>query len=177
MNEYQKKLKQLLIASPLTTGFYKPSKNIQTIDHAAIFVDGKPVYLSGYADCEDSIREANQLADAEMFRIGLELAGITGEISHGIVHGRDINWEPEYSAIVTSESGVFEAGEGKGILVGINLTQKEPLSVLICVNDSLARILNPNAPTLDNGKDLALLARIYSKERSGGKDDQTTFKF
>ncbi|USD59078.1 hypothetical protein J4N45_11100 [Vibrio sp. SCSIO 43140] len=161
LNAYQTQLKQLLVKSTITTGSYSPSAFVKTCKHMAVLVDGKPVYLAGEADCEVSTREAKMLAASEIFKLGLSSIGLTGELSHGPVSGSDINWKSSHNAIVRSETGVFEDGQSLGELIGINLTESEPLGVLMCVNNSLAKILDPECPELDNGCDLSLLASIH----------------
>lgn len=160
MTAYQNKLQELLILSTLTPGYCIPSEHLKIGKHAAVFVDKVPVYLSGYADDSESMEHAARLAQCEMLALGLRHCGFTGKITHGTVLGRDIVWEPKYTAIVESDIGIFEKGNTYGVLVGVNLTQSMPLSVLMCVNDSIARILSPNCPPLDNGVDLSLLAGI-----------------
>ncbi len=159
MNEYQAKLKELLVKSTITTGSYTPSEFVRNAEHIAVLIDGKPVYLAGESDCDVSINEAKQLANNEMYKLGLSKIGLTGELSYGIVSGSDIDWQGSHNAIVKSDSGVFEDGQGVGELIGINLTENQSLGVLMCVNDSLARILDPQCPELDNGHNLSFLAQ------------------
>lgn len=161
MNLYQDKLKELLINSTLTTGFYEPSSFVKTSDHMAVMLDGLPIYLAGESDCAISEAEAKQIARNGLFKLGLEKIGLFGELSYGVVAGSSIKWKEKHSAIVRSESGCFEDGKGMGKLVGINLTESEPLAVLMCVNDCLAKILDPNCPTLDNGSSLSFLAKNH----------------
>ncbi|USD35614.1 MULTISPECIES: hypothetical protein [Vibrio] len=159
MNEYQAKLKELLVKSTITTGPYTPSEFVKNTDHIAVLINGKPVYLAGESDCDASINEAKQLASSEMYKLALSKIGLTGELSYGVISGSDIDWQSSHHAIVKSESGVFEDGQGVGELIGINLTENQSLGVLMCVNDSLARILDPQCPELDNGHNLSFLAQ------------------
>lgn len=166
MTAYQLKLKDLLIRSTLCTGRYTPSEAVKHGTHSAVLVDGVPVYLSGPSEDAMSLHESEQLAQSQMFALALLNIGISGDITHGIVKGVEIDWQVSYSSVVRSEEGQFEDGQGQGELVGINLTQHEPLTVFMCVNDSIARIFDPQCPSLDNGNDLAILAKLdlsYSK--------------
>ena len=158
MNAYQKKIQELLIKSTLTNGNYTPSEFVKTCRHAAVLLNGHPVYLSGPADDAESRAESDQLAMSAMFATGLKSIGLTGELSSGIVDGADIKWMSSYSAVVRSEEGVVEYGDEDGELVGINLTQSLPLTVLMCVNSSIAQILDPECPELDDGHELSRLA-------------------
>ena len=127
MNAYQTQLKELLVKSTITTGFYTPSEFVKNATHIAVLLDGKPVYLAGEADCEVSTNEAKLIADNDMYKLGLSKIGLTGELSYGVVSGSDIEWNDSHNAIVESESGVFEDGQGVGKLIGINLTENQPL--------------------------------------------------
>ncbi len=157
-SSYQNQLSHLLKISTLTFGTYKPSLSVMTSDNAAVLLDNQPIYLSGPADCEFSLNEAAQLACSEMFKIGLNEIGLCGQLSSGIVSGADIKWKESHSAIVRSESGVVEDGQGTGALVGINLTENTAFATLMCINDSIAKILDPECPELDDGHNLSKLA-------------------
>lgn len=152
MNEYQKRLSELLIKSTLTVGHYKPSQSVMTGDHAAVFSNRKPVYLSGPADDALSVSHAEKLAKSATFAHGLKKIGFDGPLSSGVVKGSDIDWQPVYSAVVQSESGIVENGQGEGLLIGINLTQNKGLTTLMCVHTSIAQILDPMCPELDDGQ-------------------------
>lgn len=160
LNSYQDQLKQLLITSTITWGLYKPTSFVRSTDHIAVLLDGKPVYLAGEADCVVSRQQAFKIAMNDMFKIGLSNIGLTGELSYGVVSGASIEWKDSHHAIVKSKQGFLEDGQGVGELIGIDLTDNKSLMVLLCVNDSLAKILDPQCPELDNGRDLAFLAQI-----------------
>ncbi|MGD8116889.1 hypothetical protein [Vibrio sp. TRT 29B02] len=164
MNTYQTQLSHLLKISTLTFGTYKPTLSVMTSDNAAVLLDNQPVYLSGPADCELSLKQAAQLACSEMFKLGLNAIGLHGQLSSGIVAGKDIKWKELHSAIVKSESGVVEDGHGTGALVGINLTENNSFATLMCINDSIAKILDPECPELDDGHKLSQLSAEQKTE-------------
>lgn len=162
MNAYQEQLKQLLIKSTLCTGTYTPTEEVKRGTHAAVLLDGKPVYLSGPADDEESVQHSVKLSKSEMFAIGLKNIGLSGKLTFGTVEGASLEWEQSYSAIVRSECGLFEDGHGRGALVGINLTQNDKLGLLMCINTSISKILDPDCPELDDGHHLAHLAKTQN---------------
>lgn len=159
MNNYQTRLAELLKLSTLTPGFYTPSERVKHGSHAAVFSGDTPIFLTGPSDCEISVSEAFALTRSQMFVIGLENIGITGELTSGVISGESIQWKNSYSSLVRSESGTVEEGDdNNGELIAINLLDRKELTALMCINTSLARIFDENCPELDNGRDLSELA-------------------
>lgn len=159
IKKYQEQLKKLLIKSTLTNGYYSPSQRVKIGGHTGIFSGNKLVFLCGSSTCQHSIYEAVKLTKNETFKQGLSEIGFDGKLTYGFVSGLDIDWKSTYSAIVRSHTGTFESGNATGELVAINMTNIEKLTILMCINDSIAKIFDPYCPELDNGKDLSLLAK------------------
>lgn len=162
MNKYQIRLKELFTKSTLCIGHYKPSEFVKTIKHSAVFINEKPIYLSGLSYDNEAMEQVKQLSTSAPFINALRKMGMNGEISYGAINGSDIDWEQEYLSVADSKTGVFENGSGTCKLIGINLTQSLPLTTFMCINDTVAKILDPKCPKLDNGIDLSNLAKHCS---------------
>jgi hypothetical protein len=157
MNEYLAMLKPLLNASNYNTGVCQPSSYVKNADHMAVLLDGKPIYLTGSGHCDRAQYQARHIASNETFKLGLAVIGLVGDISYGVVSGVDIDWKETHCAIarVRDVSGTDEINE----MVGINLTESEPLGLLMCINESLTAILDHGYESADSELDLHLLRR------------------
>jgi hypothetical protein len=159
---YRSHLMHLLKMSTLTPGKYVPSQAVRDNPSTAVFCDGKPVILCGWVDLPESGRQARDLAESGFLKVALEARGLVGPITHGIVKGSDIEWPEVASAIIAKPSGQVEYEDGgEGEVVAIVLDDPHgALTVALCVNTETARALDPNAPELDDGNKLSLLARM-----------------
>jgi len=157
---YQRELARLLSLSTLTPGEYRPSEDAKRSWHAAVYVGTTPVVLCGPHDDPDSIEQTMALAESGIAATLFRSAGYEDDIWTGIVHGEDIDWNSVESAIVSKPSGQIEHGDGTGPLIAIVLNdERRALAPLLCVMTETARALDPEAPELDNGQFLPMLAR------------------
>ena len=162
MNTYQSQLQALLQASTLTPGAYTPSLNIKAVDHVAVCIGGVPVLLTGPSDDLESVNQAKAFCRSKSFELAKRALGLDGQVTCETVNGNDIQWPKLCEAVVSSNAGEIEAGEDDGDLMTINLSQNRGLTTLLCVNTELARIIDPNAPEMCDGKILPYLAKQSS---------------
>lgn len=165
LSAYQTELARLLKLSTLTPGDYLPSDAAKNTSHAAVFAGDSPVILCGDSDNLASVDQAQALA-ASPFVIHLlnELKPIGG-LSSGIVEGTNVQWQAIESAVVFKLSGKLEFGGESGAFVAVVLNDpSHALTTRLCVTTETARLFDPDAPDLDNGKVLPALASIEDKE-------------
>ncbi|WP_390240900.1 hypothetical protein [Vibrio sp. R78045] len=153
LSPIQESIKRRLILSCVNHGTYTPSDNVKTSLHCALLLDGKPLLLTGYSDCNESINQANQLKESQEFNKMLTQVGLNGELSIDTVNGAELDWKPVHKCLVKSKSGTFEEATGKSeliaILVGEHYQKLISLSGMMCVSTETAQILEPNTPDLN----------------------------
>lgn len=154
---YQVRLQELLQASTLTPARYTPSEAVMTGTHMGVFVGSTPVLLTGPSDDEESIQQAIAFTKSKAFRHLCHGLQLDGDISAKSVRGADIAWPAECDCVSASESGKVESGGDGGPLMVLCPSNQAGLSTLLCVNTELARIIDPKAPELDSGMELAEL--------------------
>ena len=156
---YQIELAGLLERSTLTPGSYTPSQAVKSAFHAAVFVNETPVILCGLNDDPTSIAQAEALAASSHIARLYKAAGLSGPITSGAIAGAQIPWQDSHSAVVSKPAGQVEAGADVGPLVAIVLRDKHAaITTNLCVTTETARILDANAPVLDDGRKLTALA-------------------
>lgn len=157
---YHAELLSLLIASTLTPGSYIPTLPVRQRKHVGVFVGDEPVVLCGPHHDETSVAQANALAASSLAKDSFRAAGHVGQVCTGVISGSRIKWEASMSAIVAKDAGQFEDGTGVGELVAIVLNDPHiALATSLCVTTETARALDPDAPVLDDGYHLGILAR------------------
>lgn len=161
MNEYQKELARLLKLSTLTPGTYSASKAFVASSHEAVFVNGHPVVLCGPVGDPKSMEEATALSVSSAFKHVMRTAGWFVEEIHPGVSVQRINFGDQFAAIVSKESGQTEDGSGDGPLVAVILDSANgaAIATALCVTTETARIFDRDAPELDGGQRLSMLAR------------------
>ncbi len=161
MNEYQKELLRLLNLSTLTPSSYRPSRAVKAATHAAVFVGARALLLTGPSDDLESMTQARSLALSQTLRIALGALGLHGAPEYGTVRGCDIDWQDSHPCVSSSKSGHTERGNEAGDVMTIVLgdSSYEGLTVVLCTVSELARIIDPNAPEMDDGRRLSELAR------------------
>lgn len=157
-SSYHIQLQELLQKSTLTPGVYTPTHQLKNADHWAVIVDRTPVLITGPADDLESAQQANDLAKSRSFRNAVKALDLDGEIYSGVVEGAtDINWPDVCDAVVSSKSGEIAVEGDIDDLMTISLIKHPGLTTFLCINTDLARIIDPNAPELDDGRHLASL--------------------
>lgn len=161
LNEYQKELARLLKLSTLTPANYMPSPAVKSGTHAAVFVNGAPFLITGPADDMKSMTQARLLSESPALLSGLQAMGLFGEPEYGTVKGESIDWQISHSSVASSVGGHVESGNDVGDLMAIVIGDNSgnAFAVLMCINTDLAKIIDPSAPALDDGKCLTGLAR------------------
>lgn len=167
-NAYQAELARLLALSTLTPGSYTPGDHVKTANHMAVFVDEKPVILCGPSDDPASVSQAEALAASPQVQAAFRAAGRSGAIHSGVIAGSHVQWQGAEAAVVSKSSGQVEPGGDDGPLVAIVLNDPtQALTTSLCVNTAIARILDANAPELDDGRKLPALARGLGQAQTG----------
>lgn len=156
---FQQRLQAHLQASSLTPGIFPVTEVFKAMNMAAVLVDGKPILLTGSGDDAASIAQANALSQSKAFKAAMVGLTLTGPVSAGVVAGRDIDWPKQCEAVVGSTPGLAEVDGGNGDLKIISLHSYRGLTTLLCVNTELARIIDPKAPVMDDGRDLTELLK------------------
>jgi hypothetical protein len=159
--QYQLKLQQYLQQSTLTPGVYAPSDALTSSDLAAVMVDGKAIILTGSGEDKASIVQAQALSQSKAFRAAMKSLDISGQLTAGVISGLSIDWPSSCEAVVASTAGEAESGDEQGDLQMISLYPDKSLTTLLCVNTELARIIDPDAPAMDDGK---LLTEMTEEE-------------
>ncbi|MCW2240652.1 hypothetical protein [Azospirillum canadense] len=163
---YRTEIRMLLKASPLTPGAYRPSDDVRSGTHAAVLVGGRPVVLCGSYDDPLSLAHARGLASSGFAAAAFYAAGFSGPVDIGSVDGRSIAWADAMTAIVGKPAGQAEDGSGTGPLIAIVLHDpSKALATALCVTTETARVLDPSAPDLDDGRTLGDLARVATSCR------------
>jgi putative DNA primase/helicase len=176
-NTYQKELARLLALSNVTPGNYTPTDNFRNANHTAVFVNDEPVILCGSADDQASVAMVEALAASGHLQVACQAAGISGPIKTGVIVGRNIQWNRTESAVVSKPSGMIEPGGEDGPVVAVVLNDPaQALVTSLCVTTETARIFDPEAPELDDGRTLAVLAakavdRVYLQVPFKEKDE------
>jgi len=190
LTPYQTELARLLAKSTLTPATYQPTEEIKTAHHAAVFVDGQPVILCGLSDDKESVDMAKALAGNPDMKRAFRACGYAAkEVGHGSCAGKLIQWKGTEAAISSKPSGQVEHGGSTGDLHAIVLdhprglldsrakaSKTEAMTVFMCINTSVARCLDKNAPELDNGERLAILSRQPS-EKIVGRENLSAMDF
>lgn len=161
INNYQNQLQEFLKASTVTPGLYSPSHSVRFGDHVAVMVDGSPILLTGPAGDQESISQAEAFVSSKAFSQAVKALDISGDLSVEAVSGESISWPSSCEAVVQSEPGVVESS-GDGGLMTINLSQHRGLTTLLCTNTELARIIDPEAPEMCDGRILPQLAQKHT---------------
>ena len=107
------KILKLLAESSITVGEYTLDeyvKHIKHAEHIAIFLDGKPIYLGGAANCETSINKTKQLSSFYMKHF--KTIGFDTEISFedfARKEGKNI-WDPnEHEKVIDLKDQGFKS--------------------------------------------------------------------
>jgi len=156
---FQQRLQAHLQTSTLTPGIFPVSETFKTMAMAAVLVDGKPIVLTGSGDDAASLSQAQAFSQSKAFKAAMTGLSLTGPLSAAVVQGKDIDWPEQCEAVVGSASGVVETDAGNGDLKMISLHGYRGLTTLLCVNTELARIIDPKAPMMDDGRDLTELLK------------------
>ena len=154
---FQQRLQAHLQSSTLTPGVFTVTEAFKTMPMAAVLVGGKPILLTGAGDDKASLQQAQRFASSRAFKAAMTDLALKGELSHSVVQGDSIDWPAECQAVVGSKAGVSETDGGSGDLKMISLHPYRGLTTLLCVNTELAQIIDPQAPMLDDGRDLTQL--------------------
>ena len=107
----------------------------------------------------NSFKQAEQFCQAQAFKAAVAGLAINGKTTAQIVQGDTIDWPQLCEAVVGSTSGNVESGSDAGELKMINLNSYRGLTTLLCVNTELARIIDPQVPDMDDGRDLTELLK------------------
>lgn len=149
LSDDQKMLMKRLALSTLTPGVYTPSENMKAGTHIAVFVEGKPLLLTGPANDHVSYEQAQALVKSEAFAMLVKKSGYISFGRHihlGEISGNEINWQDKYSAIVAKESGKIEDGTEKGDLMAVILADDLPLATVMCIDSEIAKAIDPLSP-------------------------------
>lgn len=147
--------------STLTAGVYHPKPEATEAEYWGVFVDNTP-YILLMSDEERSAREkAERLAESANFRTLLE-ATLTAceQIEAKHVDGHSVDWGEQLTVISASrsgevETGTREIGEIRAILMpGCHQAVAETL----CIDDTLAAVIDPKFPQVSNFDDLPELS-------------------
>ncbi|WP_051553480.1 zincin-like metallopeptidase domain-containing protein [Desulfobulbus elongatus] len=159
-SDFKAELSRLLKLSTLAPAKYLTTAPARDNEHAAVFADGRPVILTGWTDNPQSLEQAVALAQSDQAKAILVAAGYSEPITADIIAGRDVPWNEEEAAIATKQSGQVEPGGNDGLLVAVVLNDPQAaLTTNLSITTETARILDPNAPELDDGRKLASLAQ------------------
>jgi len=158
-SDFQLRLQAHLQASTLTPGIFPVADAFKAMSMAAVLVGGKPILLTGSGDDETSLSQAQAFSQSKAFKAAMTGLTLTGPLSAAVVQGKDIDWPQECEAVVASTPGVVETDGGHGDLKMISLHGYRGLTTLLCVNTELARIIDPKAPLMDDGRDLTELLK------------------
>lgn len=150
-NQYQSLVETYLKASSLTPGIYVPSDAVKSTDLAAVFVGTKAVLLTGASSDAASVAQAESFCQMSAFATAMQALKLEGPIVFKKINGSELEWSGLCEAVVASTPGEAEDGAGQGNLMMINLTPYKELTVLLCINTELARIIDPKAPMMDDG--------------------------
>lgn len=110
------KLAEQLKNSRISPGVYNPSTAVKLGQHIAVMFDGKASVLFGPADCVDSQKAARAIARHPDFIRTVETNGLAKEITVETVEGDSLDWSQECGAVIPSEKGEVEDGNGVGYL-------------------------------------------------------------
>lgn len=156
---FQQRLQAHLKASTLTPGVFAVTDVFKTMPVAAVLVGGEPLLLTGAGDDKASLDQARCFASSTTFKAAAISLELKGELSYAVVAGGSIDWPAQCEAVVGSKAGMIETDGSSGDLKMISLHPYRGLTTLLCVNTELARIIDPQAPTLDDGRDLTELLK------------------
>lgn len=115
--------------------------------------------LTGPSTDKNSFMQAQAFCQSKAFQAALKSLGVDQPLTAEKIKGSELDWPASCEAVVASESGVFERGDGEGDLMMLSLFPNRSLTILLCVNTELARIIDPSAPVMDDGLILADLAK------------------
>lgn len=149
-------LGSLLAASTLTPGKYSPTAVMKSVKHAAVLIGEQPVILTGRADDLKSVGQAAQLAASPVFRRMISSIRGAGEFRVGAVDGSQIEWFEGMSALVSKPAGQVEDGVGNGPLLAVLIGAPDvadALATALAVTTETARIFDPGAPRLHDGRE------------------------
>lgn len=140
---------QAMKESILTIGEYQPSQTFLSYSSVAIEFNGQPLILLGAEDDIETNEVAEKLLNSKIF---FDLVSFVfnepvmkGSLKKTIVKNKDFN-NYKYLAIVESEQGLVEEGNGNGLLVAILPNENlKGLAFFITVNNELMRIFYPQA--------------------------------
>tara|TARA_B100000809_G_scaffold253918_1_gene290511 strand:+ start:675 stop:1184 length:510 start_codon:yes stop_codon:yes gene_type:complete len=150
-DKYQSLVEAYLKASSLTPGIYTPSAAVKSADLVAVFVGTQAVLLTGASSDAGSVLQAESFCQLNAFVAAMQVLKLDGPIEYKKINGSDLEWPDVCEAVVASTSGAVEDSAGEGDLMMINLTAYKELTVLLCINTELARIIDPKAPMMDDG--------------------------
>lgn len=159
-NKHQQQLQDFLRLSTLTPGLYAPSEAVKAAQLVGVFAGDTPLLLTGAAGDAGSIAQAEAFCQSQAFAAVLEVLGIKDLLALKSVSASSLDWPESCEAVVAAESGVVEDGAGQGDLMMINFSGFKELTLLLCVNSELARIIDPEAPEMDDGS----LIKLFSQQ-------------
>ncbi len=158
-NPFVRRLQAHLKVSTLTPGVFTPSACFKSQSFAAVLVGDTPVILTGAGDDTNSFNQAEKFCQAQAFKAAVAGLALNGKTTAQIVEGDAIDWPQVCEAVVGSTSGSVELGSDTGELKMISLNAYRGLTTLLCVNTELARIIDPQVPDMDDGRDLTELLK------------------
>lgn len=146
------KLRELLIQSALTVGFYNPSQEFKEHNSFAITLNGEPILFVGWADCENSYKQANQLLISNEFldivkqQFAEKILSDNALLLDFKVVKNSILENKRYVCLAEKTQGELETGESEGELTAIvTIADNHVFAVLMAVNNEIMKIFKPNA--------------------------------
>lgn len=160
-DEFTAKLQQ----SSIALGVYTPSSAVKAISHAAVLVNGTPLFLTGQSSIPRSIKQAEHLCLSHDFLHALHFADFVGKVSFGHVRGVDIHWPSQCFVLIHKTRDRVELADELAPIRIISLAPNTlPLITELCLSDNLSSIISTGVPSSpSNGS--ALLNQLPAEVR------------
>lgn len=156
--EFESKVEDLFDKSPMKCTMGEVTSDLASAEHAVVYANGNPVFVTGLINDPRSISKAKRLSENKDFALCLGYFGATTDLTptltYGAKKGAELNWEEEHSFIGIDNGAQTVEGARAMVTCGMNMTKIPQISFFMCVTQSIVSIFDDSCP--DFGCDLLL---------------------